>query len=133
MLNMDQSIKAGVYGFLLAIIINLFSPIYLYFVPSFLAAIFVIYIFRLGTLKDGLVAAFITYIFSEGILDTISLATLYLTSEPYTLSVDIWIVFSPIVSSITALIAGYAGVWLAQKRTPAQEFPPPIPPQSPPV
>jgi hypothetical protein len=130
---MDRSITAGVSGFLLAIVINLFSPIYLYFVPSFLAAIFVIYIFRLGTFKDGLVAAFITYIFNEGILDTMGLATLYLASESYTLSIDVWIVFSPIVSSITALMAGYVGVWLSQKRKPAQELPPPIPPQSPPV
>ena len=45
---MDQSIKAGVYGFLLAVVINLFSPIYLDFIPSFLVAILAIYIFRLG-------------------------------------------------------------------------------------
>ena len=62
---MDRSIKAGVSGFLLAVVINLFSPIYLDFVPSFLVAILAIYIFRLGALKDGLVAAFMTYILSD--------------------------------------------------------------------
>jgi hypothetical protein len=131
---MDRSIKAGVFGFLLAIIINLFSPIYLDFIPSFLAAIFAIYIFRLEALKDGLVAAFITYIFCEGILGTIDLATYYLTNERYpSFNVEIWMVFSPIVTALTAVIAGYIGVRLAQKREPARELPPPLPPQLPPV
>jgi hypothetical protein len=44
---MDRSIKAGVSGFLLAVVINLLSPIYLYFIPSFLVVILVIYVFRL--------------------------------------------------------------------------------------
>jgi len=130
---MDRSIKAGVSGFLLAVVINLFSPVYLDFIPSFLAAIFAIYIFRLGVLRDGLVAAFITYIFNDGILGTIDLATLYLANEPYTLPIDIWTMFSPIVTSITALIAGYIGVWLVQKMKLARELPPSLPPQIPPV
>jgi small basic protein len=131
---MDRSIKAGVSGFLLAVVINLFSPIYLDFVPSFLVAILAIYNFRLGTLKDGLVAAFMTYIFSDGILGTISLATLYFANEPYpSLNIDVWTMLSPIVSALTAVIAGYIGVQLAQKRKPARELPLSPPPQLPPV
>jgi hypothetical protein len=121
---MDQSIRAGIIGFSLAIIINLFSPIYLDFIPSFLAAILVIYFFRLGTLRDGLVAAFMTYILSNGILGTISLAILYFSNEPYpSFDVDVWTMLSPIVSAVTAVIAGYIGVWLARKRKPLEEPP----------
>jgi uncharacterized membrane protein len=131
---MDQSIKAGVYGFLLAVVINLFSPIYLDFVPSFLVAVLVIYIFRLGALKDGLVAAFMTYIFTDGILGTIVLATSYFANEPYpSFNIDVWIMLSPVVQAVTAVIAGYIGVRLAQKRKPAQELPLSPPPQLPPV
>jgi len=32
---MDPSMKAGVSGFLLAVVINLFSPVYLDLIPSF--------------------------------------------------------------------------------------------------
>ena len=107
---MDRSIKAGVYGFLLAVVINLFSLIYLDFyldfIPSFLVAILVIYIFRLGTLKDGLVAAFMTYIFTDGILGTIVLAMSYFANEPYpSFNVDVWTMLSPIASAVTAVIA----------------------------
>jgi len=131
---MDRSIKAGVCGFLLAVVINLLSPIYLDFVPSFLVAILVIYVFRLGTLKEGLVAAFMTYIFCDGILNTLGLETYYFANQPYgPFNIDVWTMFSPIVSAVTAVIAGYIGVWLAQKRKPAQELPAPIPPQLPPV
>jgi len=131
---MDPSIKAGISGFLLAVVINLFSPVYLDLIPSFLAAILAIYIFRLGTLKDGLVAAFMTYIFTEGILGTIDLATLYFTNEAYSsFNVDIWTMFSPIVSAVTAVIAGYIGVWLARRRKPARELLPAMLSQSPPA
>jgi hypothetical protein len=122
---MDPSIKAGVTGFLLAVIVNLLSPVYLDFAPSFLAAFLAIYLFGLGTLKDGLVVAFMTYIFNDGILGTISLAMLYLANEPYpSINIDIWTMLSPIVSAATAVIVGYIGVRLAQKRKPARELPP---------
>lgn len=125
---MDRSIRAGVFGFLLVIIVNLFSPVYLDFVPSFLIAILAIYIFRLGTLKDGLVAAFMTYIFSDGILGTIAVATYYFTNKSsVTVNIDAWTMVSPIVSAVTALIAGYVGVWLARKRKSAPEPPQSIP------
>ena len=134
---MDRSIKAGVSGFLLAVVINLFSlfsSIYLDFVPSFLVAILVIYVFRLGTLKEGLVAAFMTYIFCDGILNTLGLASYYFANESIpSFNVDVWTMFSPIVSAVTAVIAGYIGVRLAQKGKPARELPPSPPPQLPPV
>jgi len=122
---MDRSITAGISGFLVAIVINLFSPVYLYFIPSFLAAILVIYFFKLETLKDGLVATFMTYIFADGILGTITLATFYFTNEAYpSFYVDAWTMLSPIVSAVTALIAGYIGVWVVQVTKPARELPP---------
>jgi len=131
---MDKSIRAGISGFILAIIINLFSPIALFFIPSFVAAILIIYIFRLETFRDSLVAAFMTYIFTDGILGTLILATLYLENKPYELTVDIWLIFSPIVSAVTAVIAGYVGVMLVQRMKPARELPPPpLPPPLQPV
>jgi hypothetical protein len=121
---MDSSIKAGIYGFVFAFIINLFSPVYLYFLPSFFAALLVTYFFRLQTFKDGLVAAFLTYVFNDGVLGTISLATLYFTNEQYpAFSVDVWTMLSPIVSAASAVVAAYVGVWLANKRKPTSVLP----------
>lgn len=39
---MDRSMKAGASGFLLAVVINLFSPVYLDFIPVIFAAIFAV-------------------------------------------------------------------------------------------
>jgi len=137
---MEKSIRAGISGFILAIIINLFlAPfltlsLLLNLIPPFLAAMFSIYIYRLRAFKDGLLAAFMTYIFNEGFLGTLDLAVLYLMHEPYpSFNIEIWIVFYPIVSSITALIAGYVGVLLVQRTKPPQELPPSLPPPLPPV
>ena len=130
---MDRCIRAGIYGALIAFSLNLVSPVYLYFFPSFLAAIFAIYVSRLVTLREGLVASFMTYVFSEGIMNAIVAAIFYMTSKPYTLTIDIGIVLSPLASAFSALIAGYVGVWLAQKIKPARELPPSLPPPLPPV
>jgi len=126
---MDRSIQAGVSGALIAITVNLFWPLlYFYFIPSFLAALFAIYLFRLETLKDGLIASFMTYIFNDGILGSIASAIVYVSNEPYTLTVDVWMVLSPTVTSISALIAGYIGVRLVQRMKPTPSLPPSLPP-----
>jgi hypothetical protein len=134
---MDRAVQAGIYGFILGVIINLFLAQFLglfAFILSFLAAIFVIYIFRLETLREGLVAAFMTYIFTDGILGTMSLLLLYLENKPYpAFNVDIFTIFYPIASSISAFIAGYVGVRSAPKKKQTQEFRPSPPPPIPPV
>jgi hypothetical protein len=131
---MDIAIRAGISGFLVALVINLFSPVYLYFVPSFLVAILAVYFYRLGTLKDGLVAAFMIYIFNDGILGTISLAIFYAENKPYpSFTVDAWTMFSPLVSAVTAVIAAYLGVWLTKVRKPPPGLPSVTTPQLPPV
>jgi len=133
---MDRSIQAGVSGFVLAVIISLFLPIpydILAFIPSFVAAIIVIYMFRLAALKDGFVAAFMTYFFSQGILTAIGLAVYYAANETYELTPDIGTVFSPAVTLISAVIAGYLGVALVQRMKPTREQPPSMPPPLPPV
>lgn len=131
---MDPAIKAGISGFLLAIIINVFSPVFLYFVPSFLAAVLAVYIYRLGTLKDGLVAAFMTHIFNDGILGTVSLASFYAENKPYpSFTVDVWTMLTPLVSAVTAVIAAYVGVWLTKIRKPPPGLPSAPSPQLPPA
>ena len=132
---MDKSIRAGISGFLFSLIINFFSPVSLFFIPSFLATILVVIMYRLETFKDGLIAAFITYIFSDGVLGTLVLATLYFQNLPYELTIDIWLVLAPVASSISALIAGYVGVWLVHRMKPPQESVPmpPLPPLMQPV
>jgi hypothetical protein len=134
--KMDRSINAGITGIVLGFILTLFLPIpvsILTFIPLFLGAVFAIIIFRLRALKDGLIVALMTYLFNLGILSTIEYAALYLADEPLESSVDILLVFTPIVYSITALIAGVVGVWLTRRMKPAPEAPPPLPPAIPPV
>lgn len=118
---MDTSIRAGIFGFVLVTIVDLFLPVpsNLSFVPPFLIAILVIYTFRLRTFKDGLVAAFMTYILSEGVVDTIALATYYLTNEiQQSFTIDIGTILSPVLWAGTAVLAGYLGIWISRKRRP---------------
>ena len=134
-LNMDRSIRVGVSGFLMALTINFLTSGLLYFIPSFLASIFVIYLYRIETVKDGLITAFMTYIFNDGVLGAIVLATYYFENMPYTLYVDIWLIFYPVANAVTALIAGYVGIWFVHKMKQERVLPPPppIPPSMEPV
>ena len=133
---MDRCVNAGISGALLSLFINLFSPVYLYFIPSFLAAVLFIYVSRLRTTREGLVASLMTFVLSDGIFNTLNNAIYYFTtSEPYILNVDIGIVVSPILSAFFAVLAGYIGVRLVGRVKPTQEMPQPqMPPTSiPPV
>jgi hypothetical protein len=130
---MDRCIIAGIYGALLSLFINLFSPVYLYFLPSFLAAIFAIYTSRLRTSREGLVASLMTFLFGDALSNTLVAATYYLTNEPYMLTIDIWVVLSPILSALFAVLAGYVGVRLVGRTKPTREMPPSLPPPLPPV
>ena len=125
---MEQAIKAGISGFVIAVVITLFSTVDLYFIPQLVASIIVIYIFDIRTTKDGLLAAFITYLFSIGILGSVSLAFYLVSNEPVNLTIDIWLVLNQIVTPLTALPAALAGVWLAKTRRPTARTPPPPPP-----
>jgi hypothetical protein len=124
---MDQSIKAGILGIVLAVFVNLsiLVPAPFDFLPTFVIAIFAIYVFRLTTFKDGLIATFMTYIFNEGIINTLILADYYTSNRPYTLTITTYLIPDPIITATSAIIAAYIGTWLAKKRTP----PPPKQPQ----
>ena len=92
-----------------------------------------IYISRLSTLREGLVASLMTYVFSDGVLTTIAASIYFVAEEPYVLTVDIWVVILPLISAFSAIIAAYAGVRLVQKVKRVQELPQSLPPPLPPV
>jgi ABC-type glycerol-3-phosphate transport system permease component len=128
---MDRCVNAGISGALLSLFINVFSPVYLYFIPSFVAAVVFIYVSRLRTTREGLVTSLMTFVLGDGIFNTLNNAIYYLTtSEPYVFSVDIVVVVSPILSAFFAVLAGYIGARLVGRVRPTQEMPqPPMPPQ----
>jgi hypothetical protein len=62
-----------------------------------------------------------TYIISEGIVDTIALATYYLTNQiQQSFTIDIGTILSPILWAGTAVLAGYLGIRIAKTRQPLQ-------------
>jgi len=116
--------RAGIVGILLAVFVS--TSIYieppLDFLPIFIIVIFVIFIFRVTRLKDGLLTAFVTYIFNQGITDTLILATYYKKQYP-AFTVNLGLLVDPIITSVSLVIAAYIGVWLAKKRTPPPQKP----------
>lgn len=127
---MDPVIKAGICGFVITVIIIFFSPVYLYFFPSFVASIIAIYFFELKATKDGVLAALIIYIFPEWILGAVNLLGNLISNEPinYTYTVDLWMFLSQIFIPLTALLAGLIGSSLAETRRVREYVPVPVPP-----
>ena len=108
---------AGLSGAFLSVFANLFSGVYLYFLPSFLASIIVIYIFRINRFREALTAALAVYIFADGIFGRFILGYLYINGIPYVVNEipQIWDVLSYVFSPISAFIAGYVGVKITPK------------------
>jgi len=132
---MDQTIKAGISGAAIAVFITILasglSPISLDFVPQLVAAIIAIYIFDIRTNKDGILAALMTYLFSIGILGSVSLALLYVSNQPIDFTIDVWAIIDQTFTPLTALVAAYVGVWLTKMRRPVSAQPPQPPPVQP--
>jgi len=128
---MERSIRAGILGSIISVFITLFIPYYLYFLPSFFASIIAIYFSRLSEMRDCLLAAFMTYFISSAVNNAVAAALFYASGEPYTLIIDAFIVVSPLLDIVTAFLAAYIGLRLAQRAKPVPELPQtlkPLPP-----
>lgn len=134
---MEPVLKAGIAGVAIAFVITLFfAQENLYFIPSFVASIVVIYLFELKATKDAVLAAFITYIFTDWIFNGIPILLSMNETFTFTFTVDAWMVIGQLFAPITALLAGLCGAEMAKTRrrtTPTLQPPPPPPPQPQPL
>jgi len=131
---MEPVLKAGFAGVIIAFVITFaFFQFNLYFFPSFVASLIVIYFFELKATKDAVLAAFIVYIFTEWILS--SLSFLVSIDQTFSITVDAGMALGQISTPLTALVAGFIGAEFAKTRrhiiSTLQPLPPPPPPSSP--
>jgi hypothetical protein len=122
-------IRLGLLGTLLSfsityLIVSLAGSIELYFMPSFLSALVVIYFSRTKNLKDAIIVAAAVYLFTEAIFNGLFLGTLLAMRQSidsyyaeyyrnYVPTVVDVLMYS--ISPITAIIAGYIGSKIAPK------------------
>ncbi len=124
--SVAKYLQVGLFGAFLSVTIQLFSFVPLYFVPSFLASVIIIYLFKVGKLKDAMITAMTVYLIEEAVtsalvlgpvyLDNIPLADLYGDYVPTLVDVILYV-----AGPITAIIAGYIGAGLVSggKKEPA--------------
>jgi len=114
--SIGKIIQAGLLGAFISATISSLSPvgIQLYFIPSFISSVLVIFLFRARRLEEAVPIALSVYLFADAILGGIIFGSLYLQnvslSEAYGgymltfLDVAMY-VFNP----VSALIAAYVG------------------------
>lgn len=120
---MDEITKAGIAGFVIAVVIDIFSPLDLLFVPPFVASIIAIYFFELKTVKHAVLVAFIIYIFPDWMWGSIGVVALLISGVSITYTVDIWLTLNQVLAPITALLAGLVGAELAERKRRATTLP----------
>jgi len=109
----------GLAGAFLSVMISSFSStanINLYFIPSFISSIFIIYIYRVNDFKEALIAAFTVYLFADGILGTLVLGQYYVMHGEIGFTVEFLDVLLYPFNAISAFIAAYVGIRLSPKR-----------------
>lgn len=108
----------GLIGALLSVMISAFSGVELYFIPSFVSSILIIYVYRINDFKESLIVTFTVYLFAEGISAGFVLGYSYAFNIPYefSLSPKIWEVILYSFNPISAFIAAYIGVRISPKR-----------------
>lgn len=90
------------------------GAINLYFAPSFLSALIVIYFSKLNRLKDAVIVSMTIYLFTDAIIAGMVLGTFYASNQPLAKYYGEYVptildVLLYTVSPITAVIAGYIG------------------------
>lgn len=110
-------IAIGLVGAFLSVMITSFSgEVNLYFIPSFISSIFIIYVYRINEFKDSIIVTLAVYLLADGILGTIVLGQLYFLNEEYCFRPELWDVMLYPFNPISAFIAAYVGVRISPKR-----------------
>ena len=115
-LHVEKIIQAGVLGAFFSVLISSLTPrgIQLYFIPSFVSSVLIIFLFRVRRLEDAIAIAFAVYLFADALLGGMTLGYLYIENIPlseayrgYSLTfIDVaGYIFNP----VSALIAAYVG------------------------
>ncbi len=101
------------FGDVLATISNSF-----YFIPSFVASVVVIFVYRINDVKDSLIASLTIYLFAEGIIGALVLGQYYILQTPYEVfwEPEIWEVALYSFAPISAIMAAYLGVKIGPKK-----------------
>jgi len=116
LMSAGRILQAGILGAFISVMISSLSPpgVKLYFIPSFVSSLLVIFLFRPRRFEDAMTISFIVYLFSDAILGGMIFGSLYMEgislSEAYRgymltfLDVAAY-AFNP----VSALIAAYIG------------------------
>ena len=116
LMSASRILQAGILGAFISVMISSLSPpgVQLYFIPSFVSSLLVMFLFRPRRFEDAIAISFTVYLFSDAILGGMIFGTLYIKgislSEAYRgymltfLDVAAY-VFNP----VSALIAAYLG------------------------
>ena len=129
--NAMKILQAGVFGAFLSMTIQFFLPFDFdfYFIPTFVSALIVTYIFRMKRLDEAIGTSVTVYLFAHGMLLTVFIATLYSQNIPlnqaYSSRVPSLIdVVLYAAEPVTAVIAGYIGSRITS--TPERKEPSPF-------
>ena len=120
-------VVVGLLGGFLSVMITMFAgETDLFFIPSFVASITVIFVYRISELKDSLIASLSIYLFAEGILGALVLGYSYAFQIPYEIAWEpqIWEVALYSFTPISAILAAYIGVKMGPKRKEQMVRPP---------
>jgi hypothetical protein len=125
--RIEKLIRLGLLGTLLSfsityLIASLAGSIELYFIPSFLSSLVIIYFSRTKNLKDAIIVAAVIYLFTEAIFNGLFLGTLLAMQQSidsyyaeyyrnYVPTIVDVLMYS--ISPVTAIIAGYIGSKMA--------------------
>ena len=116
LMSAGRILQAGILGAFISVMISSLAPprVQLYFIPSFVSSLLVIFLFRTRRFEEAITISFAVYLFSDAILGGIIFGSLYIKgislSEAYRgymltfLDVAAY-VFNP----VSALIAAYLG------------------------
>ena len=116
LMPVGRILQAGILGAFISVMISSLTPprVQLYFIPSFVSSLLVIFLFRTRRFEEAITISFAVYLFSDAILGGIIFGSLYIKgislSEAFRGYMLTFIdVAAHVFNPVSALIAAYLG------------------------
>ena len=119
--SVTRFVAASLLGAMISVMIASSSTVNLFFLPSFIASVIVVYLYRMSRFEESLVTSLAIYLFADGIMAVTILGYCYMLQTPYATFIEDWVpelweVLLYGLNPVSAFVAAYIGMKISPRR-----------------
>ncbi len=119
--SVTRLVTASLLGAMISVMITSSSSVNLFFLPSFIASVIVVFLYKMSRFEESLITSLAIYLFADGIMAATILGYCYMSQTPYAEFIsgwvpELWEVLLYGLNPISAFVAAYIGMKISPRR-----------------